>query len=261
MRRVRKMRPWQETENNLANARTEMTKRSRQHLGSDIDGIDESFATLRDLMPKVFTTPESGKWGSHSSGIAMLLAWSFGRLVNAYRLLLEGYLSDAVVLVRAAWEGQWQLIAFDIEASQPSPKAVSKLHKWMQGQWVGPKDVREILEGHLPGGGKKLAHRYDVMSNLSHPANIGAVQLQVEEVEGAGEKVMRFSLDGIQRPGVSDAILALIREQVLTLIGYVPLAFPHAVDDPDALDTWRREMLVRHRQFEDARVPSPSEQS
>jgi len=111
MRRVRKMRPWQETENNLANARTEMTKRSRQHLGSDIDGIDESFATLRDLMPKVFTTPESGKWGSHSSGIAMLLAWSFGRLVNAYRLLLEGYLSDAVVLVRAAWEGQWQLIA------------------------------------------------------------------------------------------------------------------------------------------------------
>ena len=222
-----------------------------QRLGSDIDPIHESFAKLNGLMTRAFAGASSSKWPEHGVSIAMLFGWAFGRLVNAYRLVLDGYFCDSAMLLRAAWEAKWQLFAFDIEASQVSPEADSKISRWTAGEWIGQGKVRQMFSAP-----NVLTDHYSELSALTHPGNIRAVRLQVEETTDANGITLGQRLGGIKNATVTDTILSVIWQETLDLIGYVPLAFPETVDDPDSLHKWHEGMMSRRREFGDRRLPS-----
>ena len=181
----------------------------------------------------------------------MLFGWAFGRLVNAYRLVLDGYFSDSALLLRAAWEAKWQLIAFDIQASQVSLEADSKINRWTAGEWIGQGDVRQMFPA--PG---ILKEHYSGMSALTHPGNIWAIRLQLKETTDAKGTTIGLGLGGVKNAPVTDIILSAIWGETFDLIGYVPLAFPKAVGDPGGLVRWHEGMTSRHREFGDRRLPS-----
>ena len=220
------------------------TEWNLKRLGPEVEPIQQSFAMLSSLMSRITTHASTSKWPQHGLSIAMLFGWSLGRLVNAYRLALDGYVCDAAMLWRGAWEAKWQLIAFDIEASQVSSEADSRLARWIGGEWIGQREIRQMLPAP-----EILKDRYSAMSALTHPGNVKAVQLQVQMTSVQNATTVALGIPGIRNAKATDAILGSIWEETLDLIGYVPFAFPKAVDDAAALDEWRQDMMSRHRGF------------
>ena len=235
------MEPWPETERRLRAAQADITAWSRVELREDIPDVEEALAMLHDLLPRVLAPGAETKWGAQGEGIAMLLAWSFGRLVTAYRLVLEGYLSDAVILLRAAWEAKWLLIAFDVERDQASADTESRLARWLRGDFIDQATTRKMLNTYRPGAMEPLREAYRVLSEFAHPGHVGAVMLQAEpfqEDERTGGH--RFALQGIQRPADARRMLVQIWYEVLALAEYTSIAFPYAVED-------RETFLQRHK--------------
>lgn len=248
---MRDVRHWSHTQDFLDREAAAVCARNRERLGGDLDAFDESLSRLLEILEAAFDQGRQEGWQGRPLGIAALCNWSLGRLVSARGLLLEGYLSDAVILARAAFEALWLLIDLDIDAAHASDEDVTRLDRWMRGeQFVATGDTIRRRGDH----NERLAERWKALSDLSHPGKFGAVVLQFDTSDPGGAPSYRFGLAGTDRPVVPDLILHIMWEQLLALIGYMPMAFPQAIGDSNAFGTWRAQMQDRVRRFEEYRV-------
>ena len=99
------MKSWPDLQAELRNADEALAQRSRERLGPYHEQFEETLAKLHGIMSDVFETAHQEASSQRQFGLAALYTYCLGRLMNIYRRLLEGYLSDAVILSRAAFEG------------------------------------------------------------------------------------------------------------------------------------------------------------
>ncbi len=245
------MKTWAELETQLRSADEALSQRSRERLGCYHEQFEETLAKLHGVMADAFATAQQEGWQERKLGLASLYTFCLGRLTNSYRRLLEGYLSDAVILSRAAFEGLWLVIDLDIDATGIPPETEARIDRWLRGeQFVSTGDTIKRRGEH----NQRLKERWGALSDLSHPGKFGAVMLAFDTSEPGKPPQFRFGLFGIERPAVADLILHINWEQALALIHYAPLAFVSAIDKPAQLSEWLESMRSRMQEFEHNQV-------
>ncbi|MEX2160151.1 MAG: hypothetical protein WEB04_12190 [Dehalococcoidia bacterium] len=236
--------PWRQKEEALRRAKSATCLWSREQLQPYCDLIDESISRLGDLMPPLFGDDAGvNKWTPKEKAIRTLSAWTFGRLVGARESALDGYLVDAVMLARAAFESLLLIIAFDIEEESDPPDSLLS-GKWVAGKFVGQRAVRKFLVNNVGPELSAIGNLYSGLSNLSHAGHIKSVLLQSDLVERADENAYQFRLAGVRKPTDLRVVMHFIWYQALILLGYLPLAVP-SLDTGGDIQVFANGMIIK----------------
>ncbi len=245
------MKTWDELEAELRSAADALTLRSRERLGRSTEHFEIALAWLHGTLGNAFRAEGNAERSTRRLALAALYTYCLGRLVNAYQMVLRGYLSDGVVLSRAAFEGLWLAIDLDIDATDSSPDVQARIDAWMAGsQFVATRDtIKRRGEQN-----KRLKERWGALSDLSHPGKFGAVSLAFATSEPGRPGHYRVGLFGIDQPPVSDLLIHIMWEVLMALIDYAPLAFPSSVDDMEEYENQAEAIRERLQAFERERV-------
>jgi hypothetical protein len=228
-----------------------LAERTRRRLTPDQEPFEEALAKLHGILADVVREGIANEWPQRKMALAGLYTYCLRGLVNSYRMLLQGYLADAVILLRSAFEGLWLAIDLDIEITQASDETELRVDRWMTGrQHVNMSDVlRRRGEHHA-----RLRDRWNAISRLSHPGNFGAVALAFDKAPIADEPHYQFGVVGIERPDVADVVVDFAWSTALALIKYSPLAFGGTEQVTKETEIWVKNALASQKSFEEKHV-------
>lgn len=245
------MKSWADLQAELRSADETLAQRSRERLGPYHEQFGETLAKLHGIMSDVFEKARQGESSQRRFGLAALYTYCLGRLTNSYRRLLEGYLADAVILSRAAFEGLWLAIDLDIDATDIPPESEARMDRWLKGkQFVATGDtIRRRGERN-----QRLKERWSALSELSHPGKFGAVSLAFNTAEPGQPSQFRLGVFGIEQPQIADLVLHTNWEQLLSLIDYAQVAFASSIEKPAEISEWLDNMRSTMQEFEHEKV-------
>lgn len=163
--------------------------------------IEESLQLAREVADQVIKAVSGvpTKPRGADSARAVLIHWVAKRLSSAYDRLMNGYLSDAIILCRAAYEGLVLLVLFN---SDPDI-AVS----WMNGKYISQKEAREAIDKSA-----SLKSAYALLSSVAHPNDVGAICWEVERAPEWPNGMGGFTLGGVKNRANARATASSLAE-------------------------------------------------
>ncbi len=176
------MAEWPELEQAIRDQDDETAAWSRQELGKDIyhfaNSVSIAQRSLDVLDEALSVSPPDEPVTKKFQAVRIQLEYAFKRLLNAWRLLLEGYHSDARNLQRIAWEAE-NRAAYYLTCEGTG-------ERFLEGEEVREGTVRKELNNyykkHFPElwntQGDVLTGQWNKLSTYSHVYQLGVVHLQ-----------------------------------------------------------------------------------
>lgn len=163
---------WAATEEKLLQSAWMNLNWAASEFGSSGRIFESLLGVIRDVILALLPSVESMADESEKApkvAQTVMANWIFGRLISSYTLLKAGYLSDSIILGRAAFEGLVLLAYFS--------RYPSKGAEWLHGEKVWQKEARDAVTDS-----PVLKEGYSVLSDFSHPASRDAVYLQLQKI-------------------------------------------------------------------------------
>ncbi len=194
---------------------------SRQRLGDDAYHFANSFSITKrglDVLSQALSESPPQEAGILKyRGVQIQLEFAFRRLINAWRLVLEGYHFDARTLQRLAWEATNRAAYYLINEDAGV--------RFLGGEEVRESVVRSFLKKwhreNLPEEaariGDPLRDQWNSLSLFSHAYKFGALSVQ-SIVEG---DTLSLRQTGVRKPDelyVSLGISVFLMQRVARLI-------------------------------------------